>query len=206
MKLVKLSILAFLSVWVASCSWGPGDLDETQDQILTIAYKSPEANFANYKTFAISDSMAVVIDGSKKRVKNEESEKVYNLIVQNLQRLGYTETETTQNPNLLVDLGYIQSTKTTVYPGYWSDWDWWWETIHYPWYPWYPYYPYPMPTIVNSYTTGSLIIEMADVTRSQQQNVPIVWHGTIRGILNGKHTEAQLVKAVNEVFTILPPK
>ncbi len=206
MKLVKLSIIAFLSVWIVSCSWGPGNLDEIHDQILTIAYKSPEANFANYKTFAVSDSMSVVIDESKKRVKDEQSEKIYKLIVQNLTKLGYTEVEIPDTPDLLVDLGYIQSTKVTVYPNYWSDWDWWWDYGKYPWYPWQPYYPYPMPSIVSSYTTGSLIIDMADVTKVKDKTVPIVWHGIIRGILNEIYTEARLVKAVSEVFTILPPK
>ncbi len=206
MKLVKLSILAFLSVWITSCDWGPGDLEETHDQILTIAYKSPKADFAGFKTFAVSDSMSVVINGTRKRVRNEDSEKVYNLMVQNLTGLGYKEVAISENPNVLVDLGYIQSTNTTIYPGTWSDWDWWWDYNYYPWYPWQPYYPYPMPTVVSTYTTGTLIIEMADVTNVKKQDVPIVWHGVVRGILNRKHTEAQLVKAINEVFTILPPK
>ena len=109
MKIVKLSVIALISILVASCSWGPGDLDETKDQILTVAYKSPDANFQNLKTYALADSMSVVIDGQKKRVKNEVSENIFSLISQNLSKLGYTQTTASQNPDILVDLGYIQS-------------------------------------------------------------------------------------------------
>jgi hypothetical protein len=63
-----------------------------------------------------------------------------------------------------------------------------------------------MPTIVSTYTTGTIIIEMADVTLAKDQTVPIIWHGVVRSILNGTHTQAQLTDAINEVFTILPPK
>lgn len=205
MKIVKLSLLAFISVWVVSCSWGD-DWDETQDQILTIAYKSPEADFSQYRTFAVADSMTVVINGEKERVQNDESMKVYNQVVHNLTGLGYTQVSVSENPNLLADLSYIRSTNTTIYPGYWSDWGWWWDTVGYPWYPWSTYYPYPMPSIISTYITGTLIIELADVTKAREQNVPIVWHGVVRSILNGTHTEAQITDAINEVFTILPPK
>ncbi|MBR7157677.1 MAG: DUF4136 domain-containing protein [Bacteroidales bacterium] len=206
MKVVKLTIVAMISVLVASCSWGPGSLDETKDQILTIAYKSPDANFQTIKTYALADSMSVVVDGQKKRVKNATSDAIFSQIAQNLNKLGYTQVQPQNEPDAIVDLGYIQSTRTAVFPGYWSDWDWWWDYYHYPWYPWDPYYPYPMPTVVTSYTTGTVVIEMADMAKVKDQTVPIVWHGVIRGILNGSHTPTQLTEAINEVFTILPPK
>ena len=51
------------------------------------------------------------------------------------------------------------------------------------------------------------LFEIADVTKAREESsVPIVWHGVVRSILNGTHTEAQLTNAINEVFTILPPK
>lgn len=206
MKIIKLSVIAIISIMVASCSWGPGNLDETQDQILTIAYKSPDANFQNLKTYAMADSMSVVIDGRKERVKNEDSQAIFSLIAQNLNKLGYTQTDPDSNPSVLVDLGYIQSTNKAVYPGYWNDWDWWWNYYYYPYYPWHPYYPYPMPAVVSTYTTGTIIIEMADVTLVKEEKVPVVWHGVVRSILNGTHTQAQLTDAINEVFTMLPPK
>ena len=208
MRIGKFALIGFVSLLVAACNWGPGDLDETRDQILTAAYKSQTADFGQFRTYAITDSMTFSYNGKKERVKNDTTVKIIAQVVQNMNALGYSQVEANQNPNLLVDLSYLVSTTTTVYPGYWSDWDWWWQDYFYPgYYPWYPYYPYPMPTLVSSYTTGSVIIEIADVMNvAKDSSVPIVWHGLIRSILTRGHTEAQLLSSINEVFSILPPK
>ena len=119
---------------------------------------------------------------------------------------GYTQVDADGNPDLLVDLAYIQKANTYMYPGYWNDWDWWWNYNYYPWFGWGSYYPYQT-WFITSYTTGSLVIEVADVVNvATEQNVPVVWHGLVREILNGRHTQQELLEAVNEVFTILPPK
>ena len=106
MKIAKLTLLAFASLWVASCSWGD-DLDQTHDQILTIAYKSPDANFSQYKTFAVADSMCVVVNGKKSRVQNAESMKIYSQVVHNHKGLGYTHTSNRQIPPFTRVIGLI---------------------------------------------------------------------------------------------------
>jgi hypothetical protein len=64
-----------------------------------------------------------------------------------------------------------------------------------------------MPAFVSSYTTGSIVIEVADVVNvATESTVPVVWHGLVREILNGQHTQQELVSSIDEVFTILPPK
>lgn len=207
MRIIKLALFAFVSAAVTSCNWGPGALDETQDQVLTVAYKSETADFSKFQTYAITDSLSVVYNGKKFRLRNDTTDLIIAQVVQNMDKYGYKKVSTTASPNLIVDVSYIQSTNTTVYPGYWNDWDWWWDSYFYPWYSWYPYYPYNMPTVVSSYTTGSVIIEIADMAHvATESSVPIVWHGLIRSILNGTHTQAQLLSSINEVFTILPPK
>lgn len=207
MKIIKLALFAFVSVAVASCNWGPGALDETQDQVLTIAYKSETADFSKFQSYAITDSVSVVYNGKKFRLQNDTTDMIIAQVVQNMNKNGYNQVDASANPNLVVDVSYIQSTNTTIYPGYWNDWDWWWNYYYYPWNSWYPYYPYHMPTVVSSYTTGSVIIEIADMTNiAAESNVPIVWHGLIRSILNGTHSKQQLLSSIDEVFTILPPK
>ena len=48
---------------------------------------------------------------------------------------------------------------------------------------------------------------MVDVTNvASEQSVPVVWHGLVREILNGKHTQQELFASIDEVFEILPPK
>jgi hypothetical protein len=186
---------------------GPNALDQTQDQILTVAYKSDTANFSQFSTYAITDSMTFVYNKKKIRVKNDTTITIANQIIQKMQSLGYTQVDPDDSPNLLVDMSYLQTKNMTVYPGYWDNWDWWWGGYYNYYSPWFPYYPYSAPMIVSYYTTGSIIIELADVKNiSTSKSVPIVWHGLIRGILNGSHTKAEWISAINELFTILPPK
>lgn len=204
----KLVLTAFVGILLASaCSWGPDGLDETQDQILTIARKTDAVDFTKFNSFAITDSITAVDDGKKVRISDATSDLIIAQVVRNMNLYGYTQVQPDENPDLLVDLAYIQRTNTYMYPGYWTDWDWWWNWNGYPWYGWDPYYPYQMPVFISSYTTGSVVIEIADVVNvASESTVPVVWHGLVREILNGQHTQQELISSIDEVFTILPPK
>jgi hypothetical protein len=202
----KLALIAFVGALVSACSWGPS-MDETRDQILTIARKTEAVDFSKFSSFAITDSITVVNDGKKTRLSDNTAELIIAQVVVNMNKYGYTQVQADENPDLLIDIAYIQRTNTYMYPGYWTDWDWWWDWNGYPWYGWDPYYPYQMPVFISSYTTGSVVIEIADVVNvANESTVPVVWHGLVREILNGQHTQQELVSSIDEVFTILPPK
>ncbi|MBO5920382.1 MAG: DUF4136 domain-containing protein [Bacteroidales bacterium] len=204
----KLVLTAFVGILLASaCSWGPDGLDETQDQILTIARKTDAVDFTKFNSFAITDSITAVDNGKKVRFNDATADLIIAQVVRNMNLYGYTQVQPDENPDLLVDLAYIQRTNNYMYPGYWSDWDWWWNWYGYPWWGWDPYYPYQMPVFISSYTTGSIVIEVADVVNvATESTVPVVWHGLIREILNTNHTQQELLSAIDEVFAILPPK
>lgn len=203
----KLVLIAFVGALVSACSWGPGSLDETRDQVLTIAHKTDAVDFTKFSSFAITDSITVVNDGMKVRLNDATANLIIAQVVRNMNLYGYTQVQADEDPDLLVDLAYIQRTNTYMYPGYWSDWDWWWDWNGYPWWGWDPYYPYQMPAFVSSYTTGSIVIEVADVVNvATESTVPVVWHGLVREILNGSHTQQELLSSIDEVFAILPPK
>lgn len=204
---IKLMLIVFAGALVSACSWGPAALSETEDQILTVARKGETADFSKFTTFAITDSVCVSNDGTKTRLSNDTTALIIAQIVRNMENYGYMEVDADENPDLLVDVSYILKTNTYMYPGYWNDWDWWWDSFYFPWDNWDTFYPYQMPAFISSYTTGSLIIEIADVVQvASEASVPIVWHGLVREILNGKHTRDELLGAITEVFTILPPK
>ncbi len=203
----KLILSLCAAILVASCSWGPSDLDETQEQILTVAYKSDTTNFSRFKTYAIVDSLSVVDNGKKYRVKSDTTDMIIAQVVENMNKNGYSWISTDEAADLIVDVSYIENTSTSLYPGFWNDWDAWWYYYDYPWSGWYPYYPFYMPTVVSSYTTGSIIVEIVDMVNVQRESsVPIVWHGLIRSILNYNPAEEEILLSINEVFTILPPK
>ena len=203
----KLVLIAFAGALVSACSWGSDGMDETRDQILTIARKTEAVDFSKFSSFAITDSITAVDDGTKIRFNDATADLIIAQVVRNMNLCGYTQVQADEDPDLLVDLAYIQRTNTYMYPGYWTDWDWWWNWNGYPWWGWDPYYPYQMPVLISSYTTGSIVIEVADVVNvATETTVPVVWHGLIREILNGKHNQQELISSIDEVFAILPPK
>ena len=205
---IKFMLMVFVGALISACSWGPGsNMDETRDQILTMARKGEAVDFSKFHTYAITDSITVVNNGKKTRLCNDSTELIIAQVVRNMNLNGYTRVEAYEAPDMLVDLAYIQQANTYMYPGYWNNWDWWWNYNYFPTFGWGSYYPFPTPVFLSSYTTGSLVIEIANVVNvATDSNVPVVWHGLVREILNGNHTQQELLSAIDEVFTILPPK
>jgi hypothetical protein len=73
----------------------------------------------------------------------------------------------------------------SYYPYYWGwygGWYWYKSSDYY--YPWYPYYPYGG-TYVSSYTQGSLIMSLSDVSSATEEtdSIPVVWLGVINGLM-----------------------
>lgn len=206
-KKLIIPFCGLLLMAATSCSFFNNDYDQTEEQFVSLAYKSPDADFSGYRTYVITDDILYVNGDDQERISNDLTDNVIALVAGQMNSLGYTRVaDETTAPDLLVDLSYIVTTTTSIYPGYWWDWDYWywWD-----WYtPIYPYYPYPMYPISTSYSAGSLIIEIVDMDQeyTANENVPIVWHGLVRGILGIEHTAQEREAAINQCFALIPPK
>ena len=77
-------------------------------------------------------------------------------------------------------------------PGYWGDWGYW-------------YYPYP---VVYSYSVGSLLTEMVDLSTSPSadRKLTVVWNSFLSGLLSGSDAfNMELtVRAINQSFVQSP--
>jgi hypothetical protein len=211
-------ILFVTSLLVGSCSFFNDDYRETIEQFVSVAYKSDNADFSQYETYVVADSI-LYVDGDKNvRKKNDLTDEVKSVIAGAMNALGYTPfiaSSASSKPDLILDLSYIVSTTTTIYPGYWWGWDYWyyydWFYPYFPYDPYYPggfypYYPYPMYPMVSSYSTGSLTIDMVDIKNLQKDsNPPIVWHGLVRSILTSAHTSEERADAIAQCFDMMPP-
>ncbi len=207
-SLLRLSILSILCTMLAvSCSWW-GDSDaESAEQVVSIAAKSPDADFSRYQTFCITDSILYTNGERSHRVKDNVAEKFLHKISSNFQHYGYTLTEEAAQADLIVDVSYIVSTTSAIFydPYLWWDWAYWWDYYYYPYYdPFYPYYPFPAPVYYASYSAGMVIIDAVDMT-AKKERTPIVWHGIVRAILDGEHTWSEVQTAVDQCFSMLPP-
>lgn len=215
----KTFLLIFVtSLLVGSCSFFNNDYHETVDQFVSAAYKADDTDFSQYKTYVVADSILYVESDKKVRKKNDLTDEVKSVIAGEMNALGYTpfaSSNPTDKPDLIIDLSYLVSTTTTIYPGYWWGWDYWYYfdwfypyDPYYPYYPggFYPYYPFPMYPMASSYSTGSLTIDMVDLKNLQKDvNPPIVWHGLVRSVLVSTHSSQERAAAIKQCFTMMPP-
>lgn len=206
MKHFYILLLLASSLVINGCSWYGKSIDEVDNEFLSLAYKS-SSSFSGYSTFQIADSVKFVKDATSVRTLNDITQSIIDMVSDNMVALGYTKVSGGAAPDLIVDLAFIVSTTNSFFPGYYWDWGYWWSE---PWYsntePWFTYYPYSTP-INSSYSAGSLVIDIADITAvSNSTRVPIVWHGLVAKLLSRDYTNEERLAAITKCFEILPPK
>lgn len=201
---------AFVAVLFASCEKEP-NLDKLDNEYLVYTQYDKTANFKADTTFYIPDSI-LVITGSKDPVywnkDNSNAQQIIDTYVTNMTSKGYKRVDDKADANLGLQLSYIENTSYFVgnnnywwwdYPGYWGP-NYWGNG----WNNWY--YPYP---VVYSYTVGSLLTEMVDLTKpvttATTNKLPVIWNCYITGLANdGSLSLQKTIKAVNQAFVQSP--
>ena len=154
---------------------------------VVVTHYDPEADFQTYTTFAVADTVAHLGNpsGNDDGISKAIDPIIIDEITTQMIRMGYTLENNPENnlPDLFMLPGITVSTWTGYVPGY-------------PWYPgygwggWYPYYPwYPgyMPGYTYSYDTGTIIVDMVDVSTLDEEtgDVLVIWTGGINGVVSG---------------------
>jgi len=153
LTVMSLSLVLFL--W--SC-YPDGGFQSIGDYDLIVTQYDPEVDFNTFTTYVIPDSIIHIVPEDKEDdITHEFDAQILAEVQDNMNNLGYTKVDTSQNPTLTV-LVYATSTTWrgyTYYPG-WGYWGWW---GYYPpyWGPGYGGWAVPY-----EYTTGTLAIEMID--------------------------------------------
>ncbi len=197
---IKLGLYTLFSVlFFASCENYPGYDDYVAEQLVTITGYDESANFGDYSTFSVYDSIVIIDNKDVLKVKassRPELQKLYNDVKRNVADLGYTYKEG-NNADLGVIITLMES--TTVVVGY----PWWWYDYCY-WYFWdcgyYPYYPYPYPVVIGEYSAGTVTMDMFDLKRQSGSMKPALWTGIVRGLVTGEHTDDEISSAISECF------
>ena len=139
-------------------------------------------NFSSYKTYSISDSVAV-IDGNQSTKQTDDADAAYVAAVKKyMDQMGYTMVDKSSHPDLGVDISHIINTSTGVvsYPDYWGYYD----AYNDPFYWGYGGYDYYVPYSYDIYTVrqGALSIDLLDLKNAATSNkINLVWTGVIRG-------------------------
>jgi hypothetical protein len=196
---MKTNLLIFIALGMSvltSCSVYPPDSERVTDDLATYTQVDVSANFNSYTTFAISPTVTYIDGNDTTTLDNANTTALLDRIALDMTNRGFTEVQTNQNPDLGINVTALKNTTVSVYypyyPPYWG----------YPYYGYgYPYYP----TYITTYSTGSVVIDLADFKNPVSGNrFTIVWNAFIRGLLTDTHTQGDVLNCVDQAFTQTP--
>jgi len=203
--LLMLLGLAGMSFIYTGCTKDPLNNLTTDESRIYITDHDSSVNFSNYKTFNISDSVAVINNGTVKKQLGAVDSAYINAVTKYMEQDGYTLVSEEQNPDLGIDVNRIISTTTAVisYGDYWYNYNSYWD----PYYWGYPGYGYYIPYAYSVYQIqeGALSVDLLDLKNaSQQDKINVIWTGLIRGesIFDASVADSQ-VKALFDQSTYL---
>lgn len=174
--------LAGMSFVYMGCTKEPLNNLNNEESRIYITDHDSSVNFTNYKTFNISDSVAVINNGSVKKQLNDVDVAYINAVTKYMEQDGYMLVTKKQNPDVGVDVNRIISTSTGVisYGDYWGYYDSYWD----PYYWGYPGYGYNLPYAYSVYQIkeGAISVDMLDLKNAAEtKKINVVWTGLIRG-------------------------
>ena len=161
--------------------------------------KDANANFGDYKTYFISDTIAYISTSLTDTLWiGPDAKKLVDAVKTNMEARGYTFVANNHaHPDLGLGLTAIKDLNiTVVYPGYW--WGYWggcyWGYCGYP-----PYYGYGA---IYSIPTGTLVLDMIDLKNAvANSELSVPWAAVMSGGLGYTSDDLQLgVEAINQAF------
>jgi hypothetical protein len=183
-------------VLMSGCTKEPlENMTEAETRIYITNHDST-ANFAAFKTFSITDSVAVVRNGQleKKDLKDIDAQFIQGM-KDAMQQRRYVLVSKDQNPDLGINISRVYNTYTGVisYPSYWSYYVSFWD----PYYWGYPGYVYYFPYVFDVYPIreGALSIDIIDLKDAKDdKKIKGLWNGLIRGegIFNSSNVNSQI--------------
>jgi hypothetical protein len=201
-----LYLLALCFVIFFGCRKAP-DLGQLSVNFVVQTSKEPTADFGSYKTYYISDTVALeTTDPNDSLWFDADAKQLVAAVKENMAARGYTLAASSHsNPDLGLGLTAIKDLNVgVVYPGWW--WGYWggcyWGYCGYP-----PYYPwYGGGGVVYSVPTGTVILDMIDLKNAtENERLYVPWGSVMSGGLGYTSDDIELgVKAINQAFTQSP--
>jgi hypothetical protein len=198
-KFLVPAVLIFAGL--AACYPVDDDAIEDYDLAITVydkEYYSPTSGlnkFQEFSTFYMTDTIAHVIEeGKEDDISRKYDEQIIQQVAMNMKEAGYTEVFDLESADLYMTIAY---TKTTFenYNFYFSGGGWY--------YPWSSYGMY-----TTSYDTGSLLMEMIEVSRidPDELEIPALWAGVVQGIIEETKSNNmdRLTNSIDQCFVQSP--
>jgi hypothetical protein len=198
MKSKNMSWITILAIGaiLTGCTKDPvANLTEEESRIYITNHDST-ANFSRYKTFSISDSVAVINDGRASKEITATDQAFINAVKAEMQAKGFTIVGKAANPDLGINVSRIYNTSTGIvsYSNYYGMYGGFYDPYYWG-YGGYDYYsPYSYATY--SIREGALSVDLLDLKDAASANrINVIWTGLIRGsgIFNAS-TAAEQIK------------
>ena len=212
-----LSVAWLLVVGLAGCQKDPST-SGLSDEYLVYTAHDAEADFAALGTYYIPDSILLIgspsVNGKGEKVgkywNDADALSLINTIVAELNAMGYIRI-LDPTERALADVGlqpsYVE--ESVYYVGYNNPY--WWGYYPYYWLPsyWGPWYGWSYPfSVYYGYTTGSLLVEMADLTSESGsgKSLPVIWNAYISGLVqdDGSININGAIEALEQAFEQSP--
>jgi hypothetical protein len=170
-----------LVVALSSCSKDPlKDMTDEESRIY-ITNRADSTDFTSYKTFSVTDSVAVATsDGGQMRALTDYDKKLIADVAAQLTARGYTQVSVEAKPDLAVNLTRIDNSYTSIVydAGYWDDFGGYYD----PYYWGYPGYGYYWPSYYAVYQRERLTsIDLIDLRNPKNNKLEAVWNAMFRG-------------------------
>jgi len=202
-KNVMWVMILALGALFTGCTKDPvANLTEEESRIYITDHDST-ANFSGFRTFSISDSVAVINDGRASKEITPTDQAFINAVKSEMQAKGYTMVGKAANPDLGINVSRIYNTSTGIisynnyydmYGGYYDPYYWGYGGYGY-------YSPYSYATY--SIREGALSLDMLDLKNASTVNrINVIWTGLIRG--SGIFNSGTAASQVKMLFTQSP--
>jgi hypothetical protein len=195
-KLLSVILLPILLISVNSCYNDYGM--STSDYDVVVTFYDKEANFGQYKTFAIADTVFhITEDGEDSDLLTRDFDQdIIDRIEANMLAMDFQKEENpAQNtPDVVVVVAATASRNFNIwtwYPGYgYPGWG-WWGGWYYPW------------TSVTAYDLGTLLFTIIDTEDFDpgEERYNGVWIAGINGILSGSNSNLSRINShIDQAF------
>lgn len=203
MKKLHVMLGALLVVLLVSCKKDVyDDLTAEESRVYITRYDST-ANFSNYSTFRVADSVTVIENGrATSKAYTAYDSTLITAVKQAMTQRGFQQqTNASVKPDIGVNIARIVNTYSGLvsYGDYWGGYGGYWD----PYYWGYGGYGYYFPYTIGTYTVrqGALSIDMLDLKNPNTTNnsIKTLWTGLGRG--TGIFNTANINEVVGALFS-----
>ena len=187
-NILAIAIIVSFAGVLSSCYYDYG-IDSENSNIVVTGYDNTYP-FNTINRYILDTTVNKIGDQS---ITNAFNSTIINTTRANLNKLGWTEaslSDSLANDVVRVSTGITTTTYTVNY----NDYYWYGGGYYWGYPPYYGGYSY-------SYTTGTVIIAMADQKNKNGDQLPLIWSGILNGTVGQPNPSGLITEGINQAFS-----